>query len=97
MAKCLKCGSAIVIRQRKEGGGFFLSCRGYPDCKECLWFPQAVKEVASSNETCPKVNFLIYWGITLFKYVVKNNIYSLNTELRIWISFNERRLANFCS
>lgn len=51
--KCPKClRSKMIIRQKKENGGHFLSCQGYPDCRNAVWFPTTVKEISSLDEMC---------------------------------------------
>ncbi|XP_063235537.1 DNA topoisomerase 3-alpha isoform X2 [Bacillus rossius redtenbacheri] len=51
---CPRCGLHMVVRQRREGQGFFLSCMGYPDCRSAVWFPGSVERLAVSDHTCPQ-------------------------------------------
>ncbi|XP_013780332.2 DNA topoisomerase 3-alpha-like [Limulus polyphemus] len=51
--KCPRCGSAdIVIRNRKNGQGFFLSCMGFPQCRSALWLPGFVENIMVENSLC---------------------------------------------
>jgi len=56
--KCPKCGSNMVLKERKQGKGKYISCMGYPTCLNVIWFPEAVKDVEILNETCNQVNKL---------------------------------------
>ncbi|KMQ86449.1 dna topoisomerase 3-alpha-like protein [Lasius niger] len=50
--KCPKCGSDMVLKERKQGKGKYISCMGYPTCVNVIWFPETVKDVEVLNETC---------------------------------------------
>lgn len=50
--KCPKCGSNMTLQNRRQGGGKFISCMGYPTCKNVVWFPEAIKDIEVLNETC---------------------------------------------
>ncbi|XP_029663967.1 DNA topoisomerase 3-alpha [Formica exsecta] len=50
--KCPKCGSNMVLKERKQGKGKYISCMGYPTCLNVIWFPEAIKDVEVLNETC---------------------------------------------
>lgn len=54
--KCPKCGSDMVLKERKQGKGKYISCMGYPTCVNVIWFPETVKDVEVLNETCNEVN-----------------------------------------
>lgn len=67
--KCPKCGSNMVLRQRRQGRGKYISCMGYPTCTNVIWFPEAIENVEVLNETCNQVN------ITSSFTVFHTNIY----------------------
>ncbi|KYN28291.1 DNA topoisomerase 3-alpha [Trachymyrmex cornetzi] len=50
--KCPKCGSDMVLKQRRQGRGKYITCMGYPECTNVIWFPEAVEDVEVLNETC---------------------------------------------
>ncbi|KAJ8931677.1 hypothetical protein NQ314_015393 [Rhamnusium bicolor] len=50
--KCPKCGSDMVLRQKKNGPGKYLTCVGYPNCKNTVWFTASVENVEVLNENC---------------------------------------------
>ncbi|XP_029173837.1 DNA topoisomerase 3-alpha-like [Nylanderia fulva] len=50
--KCPKCGSDMVLKERKQGKGKYISCMGYPTCVNVIWFPESVKDIEILNETC---------------------------------------------
>lgn len=53
--KCPKCNSNMVLRNRRQGRGKYISCTGYPACTNTIWFPEAVEDVEILNETCTRV------------------------------------------
>lgn len=59
------CKSGIALKTKKDGNGFYLSCRSYPDCKVAVWFPNSVKQATVVNEYCQKV----IWASTKIKRV----------------------------
>ncbi|RLU22556.1 hypothetical protein DMN91_004834 [Ooceraea biroi] len=50
--KCPKCGSNMVLKDRRQGRGKYISCMGYPSCTNAIWLPEAVEDVEILNETC---------------------------------------------
>ncbi|XP_012057921.1 PREDICTED: DNA topoisomerase 3-alpha-like [Atta cephalotes] len=50
--KCPKCGSDMVLKQRRQGRGKYITCTGYPECTNVIWFPETVEDVEVLNETC---------------------------------------------
>lgn len=53
--QCPSCGTDMVLRSRREGGGKFVGCMGYPDCRNAVWFPGSVEAVELSGEFCVEV------------------------------------------
>lgn len=54
--KCPKCGNDMIIRNRKNGTGKFLSCVGYPNCKHVVWFPLIIESIDVLDEHCENVS-----------------------------------------
>ncbi|XP_073945480.1 DNA topoisomerase 3-alpha-like isoform X2 [Choristoneura fumiferana] len=51
--KCPKCGSDMVVRQKKNNADeFYIGCLSYPNCKNAVWFPTIVKTLQVLNDTC---------------------------------------------
>ncbi|KAB7500912.1 DNA topoisomerase 3-alpha [Armadillidium nasatum] len=50
--KCPSCGSDIIIKSKRDNKGLYASCQGYPDCRECIWFPDPVKKAEVLDEKC---------------------------------------------
>ena len=45
----------MTLRTKKDGNGYFIGCRSYPDCKKVVWFPNGVIDASVSDEMCEKV------------------------------------------
>ena len=54
------CQAQLVLKTKKDGKGFYLGCRTYPNCKTTIWFPSSVKDAQATDDICQNV--------TLFKY-----------------------------
>ncbi|XP_066994969.2 DNA topoisomerase 3-alpha, partial [Anabrus simplex] len=52
--KCPACGLDMVLRTRKENRGKYISCMGFPNCRNAVWLPGNVEDVQISDETCPE-------------------------------------------
>jgi DNA topoisomerase-3 len=51
--KCPKCRNhSMVLKQKRDNAGYFISCQGFPACRNAVWFANDVKEISSVNETC---------------------------------------------
>lgn len=57
--KCPKCGNDMVLRDRKNGAGKYLSCVGFPDCKNCVWFAASIQSIEVLNESCQTVRHFV--------------------------------------
>jgi hypothetical protein len=60
----------MVLRTKKDGKGYYIGCRSYPECKRAVWFPSGVLEASLTNETCQQVRYLNFNG---FFKAFKNN------------------------
>lgn len=54
---------------------YFMSCRGWPNCKVSVWFSTAVVDAKISNEDCEKVSYFfrklnMRYLINVFGYVL---------------------------
>ncbi|XP_066139705.1 DNA topoisomerase 3-alpha isoform X2 [Euwallacea fornicatus] len=54
VCKCPKCGRDMVLRTKKDGVGKYITCTGFPDCKNSVWFPSMVKNVEVTDQHCPQ-------------------------------------------
>lgn len=68
--KCPKCGSNMILKERRQGRGKYISCMGYPTCTNVIWFPEAVEDVEILNEICNQVNATFFNRNILHKYVL---------------------------
>lgn len=53
--KCPKCGNDMVVKSRKNAQGKYLSCVGYPGCKNSVWFDSNVESVEVLDAPCKSV------------------------------------------
>jgi len=49
-----RCKASVNLKKKKDKNEYFLSCRGYPNCKVSVWFPTAVIHAQATDETCEK-------------------------------------------
>lgn len=49
------CKAGIALKTKRDGSGFYLSCRSYPDCKVAVWLPNSVKQATVVDEYCQDV------------------------------------------
>lgn len=81
--KCPKCRtSSMIIRNKKDNSGSFISCQGYPNCKHAIWLDKDLKEIVSLDEKCTtcdshKVRFII-----LIKSIFYFNNYLGSAEIQ---------------
>ncbi|XP_057324309.1 DNA topoisomerase 3-alpha [Microplitis mediator] len=50
--KCPKCTLNMALRDRKQGGGKYIGCVGFPACNNSIWFPSTVTDVQLSDNNC---------------------------------------------
>lgn len=50
--KCPKCGSNMVLKDRRQGAGKYIGCMGFPACNNAIWLPQSIEDVTVLEETC---------------------------------------------
>ncbi|KFB52593.1 AGAP010028-PA-like protein [Anopheles sinensis] len=54
VCKCPKCGEKMCLRQKRDSTGFYLGCVSFPECKNNVWFDDAIREINVSDDTCPR-------------------------------------------
>lgn len=54
--KCPKCGNDMIIRERKNGEGKYLTCSGYPACRNAVWFSANVETIEVLENSCRNVS-----------------------------------------
>ncbi|XP_011293504.1 DNA topoisomerase 3-alpha isoform X2 [Musca domestica] len=53
--KCPKCSIApMALKQKNNKPGHFIGCLNYPNCKNCIWWPDECKDPSVLDEHCPK-------------------------------------------
>ncbi|KAI4501555.1 hypothetical protein M0802_003432, partial [Mischocyttarus mexicanus] len=52
--KCPKCGSDMILKNRKQGTGKYITCVRFPACNNSIWFPQSVEDITVLEDTCTK-------------------------------------------
>lgn len=53
--KCPRCNRfKMVLRSKRDGNGFYLSCLGKPECNNIIWLPDLVKEIKVHDDVCAK-------------------------------------------
>ncbi|CAH2001979.1 unnamed protein product [Acanthoscelides obtectus] len=51
--KCPKCGSDMFVRERQNGGGKYIGCANFPNCKNAIWFTSNVESIEVMDGHCP--------------------------------------------
>ncbi|XP_055594004.1 DNA topoisomerase 3-alpha [Uranotaenia lowii] len=54
ICKCPKCSQMMTLKTKKDGTSFYLGCLGFPDCKNCVWFDENIKEATGTDEICTR-------------------------------------------
>lgn len=60
--KCPRCGSNMVLKDRKQGTGKYIGCMGFPPCNNAIWFPQYVESIEALNEVCSQVSITLLYN-----------------------------------
>ncbi|KAF5280260.1 hypothetical protein FQA39_LY18083 [Lamprigera yunnana] len=50
--KCPKCKNDLLLRNRKNNAGKFISCANYPVCKNAVWLPLSIDTIQVLDESC---------------------------------------------
>lgn len=53
--KCPKCGNDMVLREKRNGDGKYISCVGFPDCKNAVWLSASIQSIEVLNQSCEEV------------------------------------------
>lgn len=63
--KCPKCGNDMIIRDRKNSDGKYLTCVGFPGCKNSAWLAGSIQNIEVLNENCEiviiKIALILYF------------------------------------
>lgn len=52
---CTKCNRfKMILKKKKDGNGFYISCLGFPECKNVIWLSNGIKEVTVTDDDCSK-------------------------------------------
>ncbi|XP_059470353.1 DNA topoisomerase 3-alpha [Neocloeon triangulifer] len=51
-ATCPGCGQDLIVKQKRDGDTFYISCSAYPACRNSIWLPSAVRNVQVTDQTC---------------------------------------------
>jgi len=63
--KCPVCKqAALVLKKRQNNQGFFITCNGYPACRNTFWLPPCVIDAQVSDNNCSQCQ----GGIKLIKF-----------------------------
>ncbi|KAI8796900.1 DNA topoisomerase 3-alpha [Biomphalaria glabrata] len=52
--KCPKCGRPMYLRSKKDGKGYYIGCSAYPDCRACIWLPDFILQVSTTDQICER-------------------------------------------
>ncbi|XP_061401993.1 DNA topoisomerase 3-alpha-like [Musca vetustissima] len=55
MFTCPKCSIApLALKQKNNKPGHFIGCLNFPNCKNCIWWPDECKDPSVLDEYCPR-------------------------------------------
>lgn len=76
--KCPVCKQAnLVLKTRQNNQGFYITCVGFPVCRNTYWLPPSVIDAQVSDNVCSQVFYFIFMKLLCF--CLYNNIY-INTN-----------------
>lgn len=63
--KCPACNRAnLILKKKQNNQGFFISCIGFPECRNTFWLPPSVINAQVSDNVCSQVfHYLFYTHI----------------------------------
>lgn len=72
--KCPSCNQSILIlRQKTNSPGFFVTCNGFPACRNTYWLPPSVIDAKVTDNICTQVlNYRSFFLGSLLN--IKNSI-----------------------
>lgn len=53
---CPSCGQDMVLKPKRNGPGFFVTCMGFPECRSAVWLPDSVEHADVSEQVCGQVS-----------------------------------------
>lgn len=67
--KCPVCKQAnLVQKTRPNGQGFYITCAGFPACRNTYWLPPSVTDVQVSDNVCSQVLYFVVILISILIY-----------------------------
>lgn len=59
--KCPKCDFDMIVKKRKNEAGMYVTCTGFPQCRNAIWLPAFVENIEVLNDTCENVSFFFHF------------------------------------
>ncbi|XP_071536469.1 DNA topoisomerase 3-alpha isoform X2 [Panulirus ornatus] len=56
ICKCSSCGCDVVVKEKRDGGRYFVTCLGFPQCRTTLWLPETVQNITVCEQSCSQCN-----------------------------------------
>lgn len=54
--KCPVCKQAtLILKKRQNNQGFYITCNGFPACRNTFWLPPNITDAQVSDIICPQV------------------------------------------
>eukprot|EP01103_Thecamoeba_quadrilineata_P000936 TRINITY_DN10828_c0_g1_i1.p1 TRINITY_DN10828_c0_g1~~TRINITY_DN10828_c0_g1_i1.p1 ORF type:complete len:959 (+),score=147.26 TRINITY_DN10828_c0_g1_i1:12-2888(+) len=50
--KCPMCRADMILKKKKDNSGYYVGCKGYPNCKNSVWLPAGLKECSVTQIVC---------------------------------------------
>lgn len=63
--KCPKCDSDMLLKKRNNQTGFYISCCGFPGCRNAIWLPSSIEHAEVTPNSCRIVSFFLLTFIYL--------------------------------
>ncbi|XP_050076841.1 DNA topoisomerase 3-alpha [Anopheles maculipalpis] len=54
VCKCPKCGNKMCLRSKRDSSGYYLGCIAFPECRNNVWFDDAIREINAIDDTCAR-------------------------------------------
>ncbi|BBM97047.1 DNA topoisomerase III [Marchantia polymorpha subsp. ruderalis] len=49
---CPTCQQSNMLLKKRQDGNYFVSCSGYPLCRDVVWLPNAISEASVQSQAC---------------------------------------------
>lgn len=50
---CPVCGHGSMMLKTRQGGGYYVGCAAFPECRNAVWLPSSTEEASVTQEICP--------------------------------------------